>query len=279
MKKFLFSLVAILAIITVIGCKPPATAEDIKAETIAASASVNSVSMTMDMNMDINVTGGAQAGNMTMDTQMSISADIAKKEMYMAASMNYNVPIIGSQNVNAEYYLTDGWMYVKVPVGGQDQWVKTKFDEQQWNTQNQLSQQIELLKSALSVTKLPDEKINATDCYVLKVNPDMATLMNWVASQNQAKSTLPNINPEMFKSTTITMWIAKNSNLPQKASMNINIEMTPDDISTGTTTSTPDFQKAAIVMDATVIYSGYNQPVTITLPADASNAQETNSSK
>jgi hypothetical protein len=174
--------------------------------------------------------------------------------------------------------MTSGWMYMKVPAAGQEQWMKMKLDEQLWNNQDQFTQQINFLESALNVTKLNDEKVNGVDCYVIEVNPDMATLMDWIASQGQSTGELENINPDMFKTISIKEWIAKDGLLPQKSAIDILMEMTPADISSTDSSSPPDFEKTTITMTGTVNYFDYDKPVSIVLPPESAGAREINSS-
>lgn len=259
-----------------LGCAPALTVQEISVKTTDTSTKVTSVKMDMNMNTTFDITGGSQAGKMTMVENASVQVDIPSQEMSMSVDATANIPGQGNQSFTTDMYITGGWVYMKMPtVTGSEQWVKVKLDELAWDQQNQLAQQVNFLKTALNITKLDDEKISGVDCYVIQVNPDMTVLMGWVAQQDQSNSELKDINPGMFKSTSIKEWIAKDSMLPIKSYMNMVIEMTPADINAGTATSTsPGFDKMIITMGGTVNFSDYNKPVNIELPQAAAGAQE-----
>ena len=114
---------------------------------------------------------------------------------------------------------------------------------------------------------------------MMQFNPDMAELMSWAQSAYGDSSTaLNNINPDMFKNTTIKEWIAKDKMLPVRTIMDMTMEMTPADFTgEAAATTTPDFEKTTMTIHATIDYSDYNKPVTIELPAEAAGAKELNS--
>jgi hypothetical protein len=109
------------------------------------------------------------------------------------------------------------------------------------------------------------------DCYVFQITPDMAEVLKWIQSQSQSTNELQNLNPDVFKSTTLKMWIDKKSLFPQKENIDLTMEITPSDI-TGMTTTPND--AITSTMNGDITYTEYNMPVTIELPAAAQNAVE-----
>ena len=167
-------------------------------------------------------------------------------------------------------------MRIGLPQGG-EQWMKMKLNNELWTAQNQLSQQIEFLKTAIEVTLLGSEKVDGVDCYVLQIKPNMEALTKWVLSQQQQQSGIGGIDlskldlAKLFKTISIKEWIAKDTYPPPvKAAMDVVLEMLPEDV--GATAE--DFEKMTMDMKGPVKYYDYNKPVTIELPQEALNAQE-----
>ena len=196
----------------------------------------------------------------------------------MTGNVNIDIPGAGKQDISMGMYIVNGWMYMRIglPQGG-EQWMKMKLNNELWTAQNQLSQQIEFLKTAIEVTLLGSEKVDGVDCYVLQIKPNMEALTKWVLSQQQQQSGIGGIDlskldlAKLFKTISIKEWIAKDTYPPPvKAAMDVVLEMLPEDV--GATAE--DFEKMTMDMKGPVKYYDYNKPVTIELPQEALNAQE-----
>jgi hypothetical protein len=275
MKRLPLLILVVLLILVIplsaFGCAG-LTDQQIVSKVIETSNSIKSVKLAMDISENVDITADSQSENMSVKETGTASVDNVAKEMMMNATMDMVVPNTGKQSMTMDEYLTGGYIYISEDLAGTDQWMKTKVDESQWTNENQLAQQIEFLKSAISVSRLSDETVNGLDCYVFQITPDMSALIKWVQSQSQSNSELTNLNPNMFKTTTLKMWMDKKSLLPQKESIDLTMELTPADIGATTTTMTPTFDN--MTMNGDITYSDYNIPVTIELPAAAQNATE-----
>ena len=277
MKRLPLLILTVLLILAIplsaFGCAG-LTDQQIVSKVIETSNSIKSVKLAMDISENVDITADSQSENMSVKETGIASVDNVAKEMMMDATMDMVVPNTGKQSMTMDEYLTGGYVYMKADLTGTDQWTKMKIDESQWTNENQLAQQIEFLRSAISVSRLNDETVNGLDCYVFQITPDMSALIKWVQSQSQSNSELKNLNPNMFKTTTLKMWMDKKSLLPQKESIDLTMELTPADIGATTTKTTPTFDNMTMTMNGDITYSDYNIPVTIELPAAAENAVE-----
>jgi hypothetical protein len=139
----------------------------------------------------------------------------------MTGNVNIDIPGAGKQDISMGMYIVNGWMYMRIglPQGG-EQWMKMKLNNELWTAQNQLSQQIEFLKTAIEVTLLGSEKVDGVDCYVLQIKPNMEALTKWVLSQQQQQSGIGGIDlskldlAKLFKTISIKEWIAKDTYPP-----------------------------------------------------------------
>jgi hypothetical protein len=273
--KIAFAMVAAISILA-LGCgqAKDLTAQEVVDKAVLAAASVQTVKMDSDMSMDMDVTG-EKPSSMQMDMNMSGSMNVKETEMALTMDANMDIPETGKQTMSTEMYIVDGWMYIKVeaPIVG-EQWIKSKLDSNMWAQQNQLAQQIELLKNAIEINSTGTESIDGVSCYVLEVNPNMATLMDFVTSQlgQEEGVDLPdNVDlSEMFKSITIKEWISRDSYLPVKVDMKMVLEINAEDL--GQTGG--EIDKMMMDMSMVIKYFDYNKPVSIVLPSGAANAKE-----
>jgi hypothetical protein len=276
MKRLPLLILAVLLIIAIslsaFGCAG-LTDQQIVSKVIETANSVKSVKLGINLSDNMEVAAGSQSENMSVKETGTASVNNVTKEMVMKATMDMDVPNTGKQTMTMDEYLSGGYIYMKANLTGMDQWTKMKVAESQWTSENQLAQQVEFLKSAISISRLNDETVIGVDCYVFQITPDMAALIKWVQSQSQSTTALKNLNSNMFKISTLKMWMDKKSLLPQKENIVVTMEVTAADIG-GSMTTTPGFDKMTMTMNGDITYSDYNTPVTIELPVAAQNAVE-----
>ena len=277
-RKLITVAIAVLAVSTLVsGCgqAEDLTAQEVIGKTVGAYSSVQTVKMTSTMSMNMDITEEGKTTEASIDIDIDGSMNVKETEMAMTMSMEMDIPEMDKQSVSYNMYIVDNWMYMRIeaPVVG-EQWIKSELDMETWAQQNQLSRQIELLKTAIGVTSAGTETVDGVDCYVLEISPDMAALTSYITSQmgQQAGTKLPDDVDlsKMFKSVTIKEWISRESFLPVKTDMKMTIDIQEDDLDTDTDGS------GNMTMDMAMIikYFDYNKPVTIVLPAGAANAIE-----
>jgi hypothetical protein len=148
--------------------------------------------------------------------------------------------------------------------------------EEMWQSQSQFEQQVELLRTATEVTFHGSEKVNGTDCYVVEIVPDMATLFDILSASKQQMPSMGTIDMEALgmadwvKEMTVKVWIAKDSYLQIKSAIHMVMEVTAADLGGSEDDSGKMTADANIVM----ICYGYNEDVLIELPAEAQQAVE-----
>lgn len=255
--------------------QPSIIGEEILSSSIDAGNTLNTFKMAMDIAMTMETTGGTEPMNFTMQDTATSSVDPANKEMMMTMQMSADIPEEGKQEMFMDVYMVDGWYYMKVnmPMIG-EQWIKNKMTDELWAEQDQFSRMTELLKSAVKVDIVGSENIGGTDCYVVNITPDMATLMNWAMEQSGSQDASPDLSnidlSKAFKSFSIKAWIAKDNQLLARESFDMHFEVNSTDLGN----STEDFETMTMSMNGTVNFSDWGQPVNITLPPEAQNAQE-----
>jgi hypothetical protein len=278
-KKLLVVFLALMLVMSsaFLSCAKELSAQEITTNAVSACPEIDTFRMDMNITADIEVIGGNEPGRFTMLENLTGSVNLPSTEMQMTGNVNIDIPGAGKQDISMGMYIVNGWMYMRIglPQGG-EQWMKMKLNNELWTAQNQLSQQIEFLKTAIEVTLLGSEKVDSVDCYVLQIKPNMEALTKWVLSQQQQQSGIGGIDlskldlAKLFKTISIKEWIAKDTYPPVKAAMDVVLEMLPEDV--GATAE--DFEKMTMDIKGQVKYYDYNKPVTIELPQEALNAQE-----
>jgi hypothetical protein len=267
---------ALILSFTLVGCVGgELTQEEIdRIVTNVTTAKYDTVKLDMDISMAMTLEGGDEPGEIAMVGDGTGVIDMASEEMHMAMNMSMDIPELGEQEMGTEVYLVGEWMYTSVNVLEMgEQWIKMKLSEEIWQQQSQIKQQIELLKTAVTVDYLGSEVVNGTDCYVFEVVPTVEALGELLSQQayGMGGMDLGQLNlADLFKEMSIKYFIAKDSYQVTKAEVAAVMEMRPADV--GATEA--DFEKMTIDMNTGTRFYDYNQPVSIDLPEAALDAVE-----
>ncbi len=248
------------------------TADEIAAKSITAIAKIQSFKFSMDFAMSSDFPIGGQTSTMTIQQTATGSVDILNKEVAMNADMGLEIPSQAQQNVSAAIYIENGWIYTGTTMtGGVEQWSKMDLTDDRWAAQSQISSLTGFLNSPISLDLVGSENVNGTDCYILSINPDANSLTSWMQGQMQSEQASINLNStdlsQMLQDFTVKEWIAKDSYLPVKQQIGVNLNT-----SAIQTTDSADSTQMNVNMNATLTYSDYGKPVSIQLPPGAANA-------
>ena len=247
------------------------TAQEIAIKSITSTEKMKSLKFDMDFSMSLDFPGKEQSGTMTIQQTSTASVNIPNKEMGMTMDMTMEIPNQGRQNMSAEIYTINGWMFMKADVSGSDdQWTKMKLTDEVWNQQSRLSSMTDFLKSPINLELVGSENVKGVECYVIDINPDMKSLSSWMAGQTQSGQ--PSVDPkslgtsEIFQGFTVKEWIAKDSFL--LARQQIGIKLNSTSAESGINSSTD------MDMQAVLTYYDYGKPVSVQLPIEALSAKE-----
>jgi hypothetical protein len=275
-KRILLLSLALILSLTLVGCgEGEFTQEEIdRIVTNVTTAQYDTVKIDMDMSMTVEVVGGDEPGKATMVGDGTGVIDMANKEMQMTMNMTVDIPEQGEQEMATEVYLVGGWIYtsVDIPEIG-EQWMKMEFSEEIWQQQSQIEQQIELLKTAVEVKYSGSEAVNGTDCYVFEVVPSMEALGELLSQQAPGMGGMDfgQLNlADLIKEMSVKEWIARDSYRVMKTEVDMRMEVRPADVDA----TEADFEKMTMDMNIVQRLYDYNQPVSITLPPEALDAQE-----
>ena len=291
-RKTIAGLIAVVAIVAVAmfaGCvdeERMSTAE-IKEMVLATAENIDTYKFDMDMTQKTLISN--ETGEMEMTTLSTGNGvvDNLNKKMKLGMTMTMKMPekaeMPEPMEMKMDMYYVNNAMYMKMDLGIPEmpavQWTKMEMPEgyeESWESQNQVDQQMELLKVS-EMELLEDEKVNDVDCYVLKLTPDIEKYWKTVMKQKGMSELMQNLRQndsfdigKMIKEMSIKQWIAKDTKFPMKTEMQIKMVMSSEDLNIPETK-----EKFTMTIDQTadMVFYDYNEPVTIELPKEAESAK------
>jgi len=237
MQRRTLAVLSVAALLVTAGCAGlggggggAGDAEQVKEDATAAMQDVDTYRMSMEMNISAN----GQSITMTQGGVFDHEAERAR----------LNVSAFGMQTVT---YLDGTTMYMK----SNGRWqTRDMSDQDPWESGNGITQQQNILESG-EVTVEGTETVDDVETTVLSVDPDEEQLKELIAQQ-QSQS----FEGITIENATYTLYVAKESDLPQKMEMTMEMSM--------------EGQTAEANM--TAYFSEYGEPVNITIPEEATSA-------
>jgi hypothetical protein len=184
-------------------------------------------------------------GTQQVDLRWRGDVDGRNRRMHVTAE-------VASDNSTSisEQYIIGGRQYVKVPLLG---WIMNETGEEFWD--EQMYSKLQSNFTSVNPVLVGEEKINGVACYVLDLNLSSIEAFGSVMQQQGSTEGIKEI-----KWANMREWIAKDSFLLMRS------ETKADIVGTG----------MEAYINTTIDFSGYNNPISIELPAEAENALDIN---
>lgn len=289
-RKTIAGLIAVVALVAVAmfaGCieeEQMSTAE-IKAMVLATAENIDTYKFDLDMTQKTLISNETSDMEITTISTGKGAADNINEKLMMEMTMTMKMPekaeMPDTMEMKMDMYFINNTMYTKMDMGIPGlptQWTKMEMPEgyeESWESQNQVDQQMELLKVS-EMELLEDEKVNDVDCYVLKLTPDIEKYWDIMMKQEGMSELMQNLQQnvsfdigEMIKEMSLKYWIAKDTKFPMKTEMQIKMVMSSEDLNIPETE-----EEFTMTMDqrTDMVFYDYNKPVTIELPKEAESA-------
>jgi hypothetical protein len=248
-------------------------------DSLLAVENADTYAFSMDMDIDAEVKGGPDAGNMRISMRADGVLDKADEEMQMDFDMSLEGDIEGleggSQEISAEMYMLDDWLYMKMKMTGMDeQWIKMPATEDMMGTfsMDMVDQQLAPLESMVDIEFVKYESVGDSQCYVLKIVPDVAGMKEWLEEQEMTAGTgeWDELTEDMFKELDYRLWVTKDTKQLRKLKMTMSVEMTAEQAGV----SEFEFDTMTMDIELEMTMKDYNKSVSITLPDEAEDAIE-----
>ena len=205
---------------------------------------------------------GAGALNLTGKAMKMVMATLA-----MSAGHEEN-----TSATSMEMYLLNDTMYMKIDGN----WTETKLLGRSlkdiWKQQDKVEQQRESLNGS-NITLLGMKKIEGTECYKVKVTPDMKSYTTVMKEQLGTTTILPYLNiSALFNNTSISYvsWISKEGHLPLRTEITTNMTLLPEML--GLPAKKAGNFEMRIETSYAMQFSGFDRSIKIALPEDARKA-------
>ena len=252
---------------------PSLTVEQIRDQAIAVGNDLDTCQFEMDMTMEMSVTmpGVTMESTVTMDSNGAI--DEANGRMNLDMEMRMELPGEAPQQVQMEMYMVDDYVYMKVVAPGAPQgWMKFAMPEGYWVEYDIASQQLDILLD-VEVELLGTDTVDGTECYVLELTASLEKLWAMMQMGGAAEQLPPGLDLEQVVTDfSVRQWIAKDTFFTRKADIGMTMVLTPESLGVPPEQA-EDFDGTANIA-MTFLMHHINQPVTITLPPGAEEAEE-----
>lgn len=218
-----------------------------------------------EMDVDGNLEGTADGQSVKMTISMDYAGVIDNVDQEMQADMTMAMDLReGNQRQQMTipmrmYFLGDmGYMGTQVP-GQPEEWVKGDVSQELWESQEFLSQQIDLIRGA-EVTILRTQSVRGTCCYVAEISPDMEMLLDMVSSLLGGGMGVE-LTTDSLSNFKYTGWYAQETYFPMQSRVEYDVTFEEEqDRVTGHYT-------------ANMVFYDYNKPVSVQLPPEAEGAE------
>ncbi len=237
--------------------------------------------MTMKINTRIECADASKVMRINLDGTFDID-NVAKK---MKAVINVVMEEVGVEVEQAtlELYVLDNKQYTKLDQPGipshwqvEDLSAGTRESIYYWEHHVDL-----LRKSKIEI--LGTEKVNGIDCYAMQLSPDMAEFLKMMLAEQQLGQQFSEEEIDIvttalsrffvsFMDLSAKEWIDKDTYLPRKTEMIMDIYISPD-----------EFMELGLVVLAgyeftlgtniNLVVESYNEPLSIVLPPEAQEAK------
>ena len=249
------------------------TAEQIRDQTIAACDELDTCQFQMDMTMDMSMAAEGEITNFLIAVNADGAMDRPSENLYMDIYMTLEIPGVEHMEASIEAYIVEDWIYMGQEFPPEPAvWTKSPLTEDEWEKQDIASQQLDLLLD-FEAELLGTEAVDGTECYVLKLTPDMEelwALLQWAGAEGGLP---PDLDlEEVIADFSVMQWIAKDTYFTRKTTVNLTMVFTPESL--GLTPEPYSSFVPTADMAITIIMHHINEPVTIELPPEAAEAEE-----
>ena len=296
MRKLIPITLILVLVVSLCGCLSCGSSgeEDISVDDLmklAQDAAENIESCKIEASMTMDMSSGPESASMSIN--ITGAMDVPNEEMELIMEMELPSELMEMdfpEDASIEMYMADGWMYMRIPgESGSMEWLKMEMpDVDDLPDQTGLSpdeldatltEMLDWLESSTEMTMEGSEEVKGVDCYYLEVEVDPAELMEMMMgnmddlglgdlgmNMDDMTGGFPDDIDDVLKSLTFKVWFAKDTNLPMK--MEVNMELEIDEY--GTVTEA-EFDLELVIFD-------YGETVEVDVPQEAlDNAQDLSS--
>ncbi len=237
--------------------------------------------MIMKINTRIECADASKVMRMKLDGVFDVD-NVAKK---MKAVIYITMEELGVELKQAvmELYVLGDKRYTKFDRPGEpSHWQVEDLSSGTWESMHYWEHHVDLLQKS-KIELLGTEKVNDIDCYAIQLSPDMAEFFKMMLAEQQLGQQFSEEEIDIvttalsrffvsFMDLSAKEWIDKDTYLPRKTEMIMDIYISPD-----------EFMELGLVVLAgyeftlgtniSLVVENYNEPLSIALPPEAQEAK------
>lgn len=291
-KLFLITLALVLpaSLALLAGCKGGGKSEftqeelkDILSESSVAASNAESLTFEMNLAMDIEMKGGPDAGTGRVEMNMDGAFDEPGEEMKTVMDMSLDAP--GDEedmDISFEIYMSGGYLYIKanipdMPAG----WIKVPAESGMMDSAGMdaldsramMEELLPMLDSAADLEFLRYENFDGGECYVIGFVLDWETLFETMNQMQPGtefgfdQGDFLSSMEDVFDELSFNTWIDTGSKQMKKLEFILSSEIDAEDF------GEPSGESVKLDITMIMTMSDYNEPVEITVPPEAENAE------
>lgn len=258
----------------------PAAARATLDKIISAMNQATSYKLESDVTNDYELVTDSHPGTDVTEWKGTRLFDVPSQEMGMQMTVTNGTIVYAFGE-----YIKDGYTYLQnVYKGNGSPWGKSKLNEIRWKYETQLPDLSEILVTAAGFSQWGDENINGTDCYVIDVTPTAGAMIDWIYSQEQSYGPsfkvmfgggIPVVRQDAYNGGSVKIWVGTGSYLPLQVVFDTDFKgyVGGGPQPPGTYPPKPTTNLIDCSFHGELDFSGYNEPVNITLPPEALTAK------
>lgn len=256
--------------------------ESIVEKTLDASQEVKTC--TFDMSMKMNTIIASADSSKVMKIKLDGVFDIDNVAKKMKAIIDVVMEEVGVdvEQATLELYVLDNKQYIKLDQPGiPSHWQVKDLSAGTWESMHYWEHHVDLLQKS-EIELLGTEKVNNIDCYAVQLSPDMAEFLKMMLAEQQLGQQFSEEEIDIvttmlsslfvrFTDISAKEWIDKDTHLPRKTEMIMDIYISPD-----------EFMELGLIVLAgyeftlgtniNLVVESYNEPLSIVLPPEAQEA-------
>ncbi len=257
--------------------------QSIVAKILEASQEVKTCTFNMTMKIDarIECVDAWKVMRINLDGVFDVD-NVAKK---MKAVIYITMEELGVELKQAvmELYVLGDKQYTKFDESGAPSYGQVEeLSPSNWDNMHYWEHHVDLLQKS-KIELLGTEKVNDIDCYAMQLSPDMAEFLKMMLAEQQlgqqfSEEELDILTTALsrffvsFMDLSAKEWIDKDTYLPRKTEMIMDIHISPD-----------EFMELGLVIlagyeftlgtNVSLVVESYNEPLSIVLPPEAQEAK------
>ncbi|OPY54472.1 MAG: hypothetical protein A4E49_01050 [Methanosaeta sp. PtaU1.Bin112] len=242
---------------------------------VDSSADLKSYSFDMEMSQEIDLVNLSTNETQKLCTR-SLGygmANMTQKalKLYMASLSHTLGDKDDTSAIAIEEYLINDTIYMK--VDGNWTVIEMPGIADTWATQNAMTQQLDMFNQS-RLTLIGSENVEGDDCYKVRAEINMEAMSDQLLEDVTSLLPMKSINyNEIFRNMTLDIcyWITKDTHLLKKTEIIESFAVTPQSL--GITGNQSEDMEMNIKSTVTMLFEGFNESVTVSLPSEATKAQ------